>query len=207
LIDVADPSQPGIGVETVLPDVSGTVLDLARARGAEIVVLLSDGDSGRLVRVDAGDPQAPTLLANAVLPAGSPPISVAVYCEGRETGCGSSSFVAVVRDGWGVETYTLADLSPLYALPLAGTPRDVRIARDSSGELHVLVTLGFGHGVAAITGLPGPPAVTWLHTPGDTKTFVEHDAGTSGLGDIAVATPTGIVQLTLPTLANCYGGS
>ena len=196
VIGVGDPRQPEIGGEAVLPDVVEPVIDVARVRESEVVALLGGG--GRLLRVNAADPQTPVLIADRALPSGPAPVALAVYCDLTESGCGDDSLVAVVRDGWGVEIYALADLQLLHAVPLDGTPRDALFARDDGSTLHLLVTLGFGHGVASVTGLPAAASAVNLHPPGDTMNFVQHDAGSSGLSSIAIATPTGIVQVTLP---------
>ena len=196
VVGVGDPRQPEIGGEAVLPDVVEPVVDIARVRESEVVTLLGGG--GRLMWVNAADPQAPVPLADQALPPGPAPVALAVHCDSTESGCGAESLVAVVRDGWGVEIYALGDLQLLHAVPLDGTPRDVLFARDDGGVLHLLVTLGFGHGVASVTGLPAAAAASDLHLPGVATTFVQHDSGRSGLDDIAIATPTGIVQLALP---------
>jgi len=197
-IGVDDPQQPMVGGEATLPAVSGAVIDLARAHGSEVVVLLDGGADRRLIRVDLADPQAPAVLAEIVLQPGAAPIAVTAHCNGDWSGCGSGSFVAVVREGWGVEVYALSDLALLHVVPLSGAARDVMTTWDDVGGVHLLVTLGFGHGVASITDLPGPPSVTDLHVPGAPTAFVHHDSGRSGLDPVAIATPTGIVNLSLP---------
>jgi len=199
-IDVSAPEVPAPGAEIVLPDASGTVVDLARARDGTVVVLLADAEGARLLRADLHDPQAPVVVGDIRLPSGAPATALDVECTEDEWGCGEDAVIVVVRQGWGVEVRAFADLQLLHALPLRGVARDVvAVNRRDTGGISAYVTVGFGLGVASISGLPGSPEVTYLGGPGDPRRIVRRP-GADARSALELLTATGVVNQPVPRI-------
>jgi hypothetical protein len=166
-IDIADPSNPGIGAEIALPGLSGEVTGLAGSPDGTLVLLTSEGDTSRLFRFDISEPAAPVLLAETVLPPGPPAVAVDVGCPSADE-CAGSGFVAVVRKGRGVEIFSEDILVFTRAVDLSGFARDVVVVPGVHPDvIRTLVALGYGEGLAVITGLPDAPVMSHLHSPGD----------------------------------------
>ncbi len=202
-IDVADPANPVAGAELVLPGMLGTVIDLQRGPDGTLFLLTADSGVARLFRYDVGDPAAPALLAQIELPPGPPPIAMDIGYSGGETL--RPTFVAVVREGWGVEAYAAGTLALLHSLPLPGVSRDVRfVPETSSNPARIIVAAGFGHGLISIEGLPGQPHISEVNSIGDVRRFAQrgewHDPSWTlpSLAFAEVLTPGGFVVQPLP---------
>jgi len=202
-IDVAEPANPVAGAELVLPGMLGAVIDLQHGPDGTLFLLTNDGAAARLFRYDVGDPAAATLLAQAGLPPGAPPVAMDVGYAVGETP--RSTFVAVAREGWGVEVYAAGTLALLHSLPLPGVPRDVRFVPENGNDpARIIVTAGFGHGLISIEGLPDQPHVGEVHSIGDLGRFAQRGEWSNppwslpSRSKVEVLTPGGFVVQPLP---------
>jgi hypothetical protein len=202
-IDVAEPANPVAGAEVVLPGMLGTVIDLQRGPDGTLFLLTNDGTVARLFRYDVSDPAAATLLAQAELPPGASPVAMDVGYTVGETP--RSTFVAVAREGWGVEVYAAGTLALLHSLPLPGVPRDLRFVPEAGDDpARIIVTAGFGHGLVSIEGLPDQPHVGEVHSIGDLRRFAQRGEwhnpswGRPSRSKAEVLTPGGFVVQPLP---------
>jgi hypothetical protein len=173
-----------------LPSLAGRIVDLARGPDGYVYVL-SESTSGSALSVyDLVNISAPVLLRQMPLEAGAPAVAIDVGGRWSST---DDPFVAVVRQGLGLEIYGASGSSSPRVVQLNGAARDVFVAsdpfdQDCSGinRDRLVVALGFGNGVARVTGAEdGSPIVTYVELAGDPLRFAEGRMSTSvqGSGD------------------------
>jgi len=148
---VPDPQGNGsnafevIGDNIALSGLEGKIRDLYQ--GPNILYVLTDaGVAGRVYAYSNGASDQPTLLAQIDLSAGAPGVGLGIYA-GDDSNTVAEA-LTVVRQGWGVETYSLDLSAKLGSLRLPG---DARAVHWNWGNYVLLGNVG-------VARLLGPPS-------------------------------------------------